>query len=139
MAFYLPMKITVQSSKAVKPGYGDGGGAPSVPTDIITLTVLDTVNFDQCISNLYFIRPPAAAPPSSNAVLEQGLAKALAAHRQWAVRFDVDADGGRAILLNDAGSSSWRPRPTSRSATWCRWCRRLSCCAYTPTATAPRS
>ena len=74
------MKITVQLSKAVKPSYGDGGGAPSVAPDIVTLTVLDKVNFNQYISNLYFFCPRTAAPP--NAVLEQGLAKALAARHR---------------------------------------------------------
>ncbi|RLM58765.1 hypothetical protein C2845_PM18G10980 [Panicum miliaceum] len=94
------------------------------PHHIISLTVLDNVNFDQYIFNLYFFRPPAAAP--SNAVLEQGLAKALAAHRRWAGRFGVDAEGDRAILINAPARGSWRPRPTSRSAAWCRLSRRLS-------------
>ncbi|KAF8749749.1 hypothetical protein HU200_012549 [Digitaria exilis] len=95
------MKITVQSSKAVKPTYGDGG-APSVAADTIKLTVLDKVNFDQYISTLYFFSPQAAkAPP--NVILEQGLSKTLAVHREWAGRFGLDANGDRAILLNDEG------------------------------------
>ncbi|CAL4991644.1 unnamed protein product [Urochloa decumbens] len=95
------MKITVHSSKAVKPSYGDTGSAPTAATDTVTLTAFDKVNFDQYISFLYFFSPQVASPP--NAVLEQGLAKALAVHRHWAGRFGVDANGDRAIILNDAG------------------------------------
>jgi hypothetical protein len=94
------MKITVQTSKAVKPAYGGGsGGAPSAAA--VPLTVFDKANFDQYISGINFFRPPA--PP--NAVLAAGLARALAEYREWAGRLViVDAAGSRVILLNDAGA-----------------------------------
>ncbi|KAJ1270164.1 hypothetical protein BS78_06G033600 [Paspalum vaginatum] len=38
-----------------------------------------------------------------NAALELGLSRALAARREWAGYFGVDANGNRAILLNNAG------------------------------------
>ncbi|RLM50352.1 hypothetical protein C2845_PMPSC049114 [Panicum miliaceum] len=46
---------------------------------------------------------PLTSSPSPCSTRGQGLAKALAAHRQWAGQFGVDDGGGRAILLNDAG------------------------------------
>ncbi|KAF8673334.1 hypothetical protein HU200_048893 [Digitaria exilis] len=95
------MKIAVESSKAVKPKYGNGG-APSMAADTVKLTVLDKVNFDQYISTLYFFSPQTAkAPPK--AILEQGISKTLAVHREWAGRFGLDANGDPAILLNDEG------------------------------------
>ncbi|KAL6890127.1 hypothetical protein ACP4OV_008890 [Aristida adscensionis] len=97
------MKITVQSSKAVKPVYGhvgDGGGSGVVLDDVVPLTVFDKVTFDQYVSGINFFRPPA--PPT--AVLEAGLARALAEYREWAGRLAVGAGGDRAILLNDAGA-----------------------------------
>ncbi|CAN6233610.1 unnamed protein product [Urochloa humidicola] len=97
------MKITVQSSKAIKPAYGSGGGsAPSATEDAaaIQLTVFDKVNYDLYISGINFFRPPS--PP--NAVLAAGLARALVEYREWAGRLGVDAGGRRAILLNDAGA-----------------------------------
>ncbi|CAN6274587.1 unnamed protein product [Urochloa humidicola] len=97
------MKITVQSSKAIKPAYGGGGGnAPSVTEDAaaIPLTVFDKVNYDLYISGINLFRPPS--PP--NAVLAAGLARALVEYREWAGRLGVDAGGRRAILLNDAGA-----------------------------------
>ncbi|PAN43351.1 hypothetical protein PAHAL_8G230100 [Panicum hallii] len=101
------MRITVQSSKAVKPAYGRGcngdhrsSGAFSFATaDFVPLTVLDKVAVDAYISRIYFFRPPAP----SNSVVEAGLAKALAEYREWAGRLGVDACGNRGILLNDAG------------------------------------
>ncbi|TVT98734.1 hypothetical protein EJB05_55964, partial [Eragrostis curvula] len=93
------MKITVQASKAVKPDFGNSNGAPSM-ADVVPLTVLDKVNFDQHISDIFFFHPPA---PSSH-ILEAGLAKALAVYREWAGRLGTNAKSGdRAILLNDAG------------------------------------
>nr|CAB3490310.1 unnamed protein product [Digitaria exilis] len=95
------MKIAVESAKAVKPKYGNGG-APSMAADTVKLTVLDKVNFDQYISTLYFFSPQTAkAPP--NAILEQGISQTLAVHREWAGRFGLDANGDPAILLNDEG------------------------------------
>ncbi|EAY95940.1 hypothetical protein EE612_026113 [Oryza sativa] len=93
------MKITVHSSKAVKPVYGDAVAAPST-ADVVPLSVFDRANFDTYVSVIYAFRPPAPA----NSVLEAGLAKALAEYREWAGRLGVDGDGDRAILLNDAGA-----------------------------------
>uniref|UniRef100_A0A0D9WAT6 Uncharacterized protein n=1 Tax=Leersia perrieri TaxID=77586 RepID=A0A0D9WAT6_9ORYZ len=95
------MKITVHSSKAVKPDYAAVGvDTPGTTSDVVPLTVFDKANFDTYISVIYAFRPPAP----SNAVLEAGLAKALVEYREWAGRLGVDGDGNRAILLNDAGA-----------------------------------
>jgi len=66
------MKITVQSSKAIRPARGGaGGGAPSTAADAaIPLTVFDKANYDLNISGITFFRLPA--PP--NAALAAGLA-----------------------------------------------------------------
>uniref|UniRef100_I1PQL8 Uncharacterized protein n=1 Tax=Oryza glaberrima TaxID=4538 RepID=I1PQL8_ORYGL len=93
------MKITVHSSKAVKPAYGPGE-FPTTTGDVVPLTVFDKANFDTYISVIYAYRPPAPA----NAALEAGLAKALIEYREWAGRLGVDGDGNRAILLNDGGA-----------------------------------
>ncbi|PUZ47476.1 hypothetical protein GQ55_7G167900 [Panicum hallii var. hallii] len=93
------MKITVHSSKAVRPDYG-AGRAPFAAAGAVPLTVFDRASFDQYISGISFFRPPA--PPT--AVLEAGLARALAEYREWAGRLGADARGGRAILLDDAGA-----------------------------------
>ncbi|KAM3370649.1 hypothetical protein ACQJBY_018159 [Aegilops geniculata] len=94
------MKITVHSSKPVKPDYGVCGVAPASTADVVPLTVLDKANFDTYISVIYAFRAPA--PP--NAVLEAGLARALVDYREWAGRLGVDPNGERAIMLNDAGA-----------------------------------
>ncbi|XP_062182965.1 agmatine coumaroyltransferase-2-like [Phragmites australis] len=96
------MKITVQSSKPVKPTYvsSRGGGVPSAVAEAVLLTVFDKVNYNQYISGINFFRPPV--PP--NAVLEAGLARALAEYREWAGRLGVDANDSRVILLNNAGA-----------------------------------
>ncbi|KAG2575454.1 agmatine coumaroyltransferase-2-like [Panicum virgatum] len=93
------MKITVQSSKAVKPAY-PGGEAPAGAPGVVPLTVLDKANFDTYISVIYAFRPPAPG----NAALEAGLARVLVEYREWAGRLGVDAQGNRAILLNDEGA-----------------------------------
>jgi hypothetical protein len=91
------MKITVQSSKAVKPAGGGGATAP----DVVPLSVFDKVNFETYVSVIYVFRPPT--PP--NAALEAGLAKALAEYPEWAGRLGVDErTGGRAILLTGEGA-----------------------------------
>ncbi|OEL31859.1 Agmatine coumaroyltransferase-2 [Dichanthelium oligosanthes] len=94
------MKITVQSSKAVKPEYGADAAPFAAAGAAVPLTVFDKASFDEYISGINFFRPPA--PP--NAVLEAGLARALAEYREWAGRLGADAGGSRAILLNDAGA-----------------------------------
>ncbi|KAL6654164.1 hypothetical protein ACP70R_007629 [Stipagrostis hirtigluma subsp. patula] len=88
------MKITVQFSKLIKPVYN---GGPPPAADIVPLSVFDNVTLDKHVSGVYFFHPPAPA----SAVLEAGLAKALAVYREWAGRL---ASGNRAILLNDAGA-----------------------------------
>ncbi|KAK3120501.1 hypothetical protein QOZ80_9AG0688750 [Eleusine coracana subsp. coracana] len=94
------MKITVHSSKTIKPLYRNDGHAPSTPPEAVPLTVFDKATFDQRISAMNFFRPPS---PSTTA-LESGLARVLAACRVWAGRLDVDpTTGNRVILLSDAG------------------------------------
>ncbi|CAL4991615.1 unnamed protein product [Urochloa decumbens] len=94
------MKITVQSSKSIKPSYYSSGGSALSAAAAIPLTVFDKVNYDLYISGINFFRPPS--PP--NAVLAAGLARALAEYREWAGRLGFDAAGRRAILLNDTGA-----------------------------------
>lgn len=91
------MKITVHSSKAVKPEYGACGVAPGCTADVVPLTVLDKANFDTYISVIYAFHAPA--PP--NAVLEAGLGRALVDYREWAGRLGVDAsdDGPEELML----------------------------------------
>ncbi|CAO2201125.1 unnamed protein product [Urochloa humidicola] len=97
------MKITVLSSKSVKPDYR-GGAAPNTTT-IIPLTVFDLISSDDYMFGIHAFHPPS--PPT--AALEAGLAKALSEFREWAGRLVADpnpdpATGGRrGILLNDAG------------------------------------
>lgn len=58
------------------------------------------MSYDEYVTGLCAFHPPAPA----NDVLVAGLAKALAEYREWAGRLGVDADGNRAIVLNDAGA-----------------------------------
>ncbi|KAM3244939.1 hypothetical protein ACQJBY_056335 [Aegilops geniculata] len=96
------MKITVQSSKSIKPDYG--GHRPVSPpftTNVVPLSVFDKANLDTQVSVIYAFHPPA--PP--NGALEAGHARALVEYREFAGRLARDADGSRrAILLNDAGA-----------------------------------
>ncbi|XP_048536685.1 agmatine coumaroyltransferase-2-like [Triticum urartu] len=96
------MKITVQSSKSIKPDYGGHRPvAPPFTTNVVPLSVFDKANLDTQVSVIYAFHPPA--PP--NGVLEAGLARALVEYREFAGRLARDADGSRrAILLNDAGA-----------------------------------
>uniref|UniRef100_A0A8R7PM44 Agmatine coumaroyltransferase-2 n=1 Tax=Triticum urartu TaxID=4572 RepID=A0A8R7PM44_TRIUA len=87
------MKITVQSSKSVKPDYGKDGSAGG---NVIPLSVFDRVNYDEYIFYVYAFHPPA--PPS--VALEAALARALAAYPEWAGRLGA----GPAIVLCDAGA-----------------------------------
>uniref|UniRef100_A0ACD5UX54 Uncharacterized protein n=1 Tax=Avena sativa TaxID=4498 RepID=A0ACD5UX54_AVESA len=91
------MEVTVQSSKLVKPDYGDRVAGSS---DVIPLSVFDKVSYDEYITGLCAF-PPTPLP---NHVLEAGLAKALAEYREWAGRLGSDAAGNRAIVLDDAGA-----------------------------------
>lgn len=95
------MKITVRSSKSIKPDYGSGHLMAPATANVVPLTVFDKANFDMHVSVIYAFHPPAP----SHDVLEAGLAKALADYREWAGRLTLDANGKRcAILLNDAGA-----------------------------------
>ncbi|XP_039855223.1 agmatine coumaroyltransferase-2-like [Panicum virgatum] len=93
------MKITVLSSKAVKPDYG-GGDTPAAAA-FVPLTVFDLISFDDYMFGIHAFHPPS--PPA--AALEAGLARALAEYREWAGRLHAEAaTGRRGILLNDAGA-----------------------------------
>ncbi|GJN04856.1 hypothetical protein PR202_ga22433 [Eleusine coracana subsp. coracana] len=92
------MKITVQFSKVAKPT--KGASAPPTATNSIPLTVFDTVTYGKHVSGIYYFHPPALP----NAVLEMGLAEAMAVYCKWAGRLGSDVNGNRAILLNDAGA-----------------------------------
>ncbi|CAO2149680.1 unnamed protein product [Urochloa humidicola] len=102
------MKITVHSSKSVKPAYVTSGGSTNNPaagsSNLIPLTVFDEVNHDEYVPGIFAFHPPV--PPV--ATLEAGLAKMLAEYRHWAGRLVAVDDAGssskRAILLNDAGA-----------------------------------
>uniref|UniRef100_J3N9K0 Uncharacterized protein n=1 Tax=Oryza brachyantha TaxID=4533 RepID=J3N9K0_ORYBR len=83
------MDITVHSSKCVKPAYAyAGAGDAPAAADVVPLTVFDKVNFDMYISAIYAFRSPV--PP--NAVLEAGLAKALAEYRETVHSPDVEVN-----------------------------------------------
>ncbi|KAL0436974.1 UNVERIFIED_CONTAM: Agmatine coumaroyltransferase-2 [Sesamum radiatum] len=90
------MKVKIGSSKLVKPFYE--GNAPSI-TDYTPLSVFDKVTYDQHVAVIYAYNPPTP----SNATIELGLRKALAAYREWAGRLGRDGNGEPIILLNDEG------------------------------------
>ncbi|KAL6874016.1 hypothetical protein ACP4OV_014098 [Aristida adscensionis] len=105
------MEIIVRSTKSVKPAYG-GSDTPATgaAAAVVPLTVFDEANYDEYISGIQAFHPPASPP---NAVLEAGLAAALAEYREWAGRLVAGAGAGagagrgrgrRGILLNDAGA-----------------------------------
>ncbi|CAN6372965.1 unnamed protein product [Urochloa humidicola] len=100
------MKITVHSSKSVKPAYSSAATSTDTPaggtSNLIPLTVFDEVNHDEYVPGIFAFHPPT--PPI--AVLEAGLAKMLAEYRHWAGRLVAmhASSGKRAILLNDAGA-----------------------------------
>ncbi|TVU36099.1 hypothetical protein EJB05_18015, partial [Eragrostis curvula] len=100
------MKISVQSTKAVKPAYA-GGVAPGTTADAIPLTVLDKANFDTYISVIYAFRPSAGA----------GQRGARGRARQGPGRVPRVGHGNRAIMLSSPtrARGSWRRQPTSRS------------------------
>ncbi|RLM58205.1 hypothetical protein C2845_PM18G10990 [Panicum miliaceum] len=96
------MKITVHSSKPVKPAYGPAEAPPPAAGAVVPLTVFDEVNHDEYVPGVFAFHPPA--PPA--AALEAGLARMLAEYRERAGRLvTLDAAAGRrAIALNDAGA-----------------------------------
>uniref|UniRef100_K3ZMD9 Uncharacterized protein n=1 Tax=Setaria italica TaxID=4555 RepID=K3ZMD9_SETIT len=80
------MKITVHSSKSVKPASSSGSGsstpAGSSKSKLIPLTVFDEANHDEYIPGIFVFHPPA--PPVD--ALEAGLTVMLAEYRHWAGR-----------------------------------------------------
>ncbi|KAF8694574.1 hypothetical protein HU200_038103 [Digitaria exilis] len=94
------MKITVHSSKVVKPAAyaGVDAAAAATTTTVIPLTAFDLISYDNYVSSIHAFHPPSP----TNAALEDALARVLAVYREWAGRLCV-ADGRRGILLNDAG------------------------------------
>ncbi|KAI3944226.1 hypothetical protein MKW98_016456 [Papaver atlanticum] len=67
----------------------------------VPLTVFDRLADDMHVPILYAYKPPNP----SNALLEQGIRKALSEYREWAGRFGEDDNGQTLILLNDEGMS----------------------------------
>nr|CAB3480494.1 unnamed protein product [Digitaria exilis] len=68
--------------------------------EVVPLTAFDEL-LNEYMSSIHAFYPPAL----SNAAMEEGLAKALAEHREWAGKLTADrSTGRRAILLNDAGA-----------------------------------
>ncbi|CAO2149693.1 unnamed protein product [Urochloa humidicola] len=100
------MKITIQSSKSIKPAYGSSiaRDAPTTTkSNVIPLSVFDEVSHNEYITGIFAFHPPAPAM----AALEAGLAKVLAEYRELAGRLVTDhtgCSGKRAILLNDNGA-----------------------------------
>lgn len=92
------MKIKRESSRLIKPDYGDDATGPL--TDLcLPLSPFDTVTYDGHIAVIYAFRPPNP----SNKTIEEGLRRTLAEYREWAGRFVEDEEGRRCILFNDAG------------------------------------
>ncbi|KAF8673546.1 hypothetical protein HU200_048629 [Digitaria exilis] len=93
------MKITVHSSKVVKPAAYAGVDAAATTT-VIPLTAFDLISYDNYVSSIHAFHPPSP----TNAALEDALSRVLAVYREWAGRLCVDPSGRRrGILLNDAG------------------------------------
>jgi shikimate O-hydroxycinnamoyltransferase len=90
------MKITIESSRIVKPTYN--GNAPSTNRHV-SLSVFDKVTFNAHIAVIYAFNPSTP----SNTDIEKGLSKVLAEYREWAGRLSEDAEGNPVILLNDHG------------------------------------
>nr|CAB3490115.1 unnamed protein product [Digitaria exilis] len=93
------MKITVHSSKVVKPAAYAGVDAAATTT-VIPLTAFDLISYDNYVSSIHAFHPPSP----TNAALEDALSRVLAVYREWAGRLCVDPSARRrGILLNDAG------------------------------------
>ena len=105
------MKITILSSKAVRPA------AAAASPEVMPLSVFDKANFDTYVFVVYAFRPPT--PP--NAALEAGLARALAAYREWAGRTRTPAPAPSSSPTRACSSS--RPPPTPRSTPPCSYAR----------------
>ncbi|KAF8751950.1 hypothetical protein HU200_012027 [Digitaria exilis] len=91
------MKITVHSSKLVKPASATNPSIASSTPDTIPLLVFDRVNCNTYVSVIYIFRAPT--PP--NAALESGLARALAHYREWAGRLTGRAPPTTIVLTDD--------------------------------------
>ncbi|MCL7049800.1 hypothetical protein MKW94_022756 [Papaver nudicaule] len=92
-----PVKIEQVSSKLLQPIYN--GDQPVSTTMSVPLTVFDRLAYDQYVPSLYAYKPPNP----SNALLQEGLRRALSEYREWAGRFGRDDDGQTVVLLNDEG------------------------------------
>ncbi|MCL7030824.1 hypothetical protein MKW94_026011 [Papaver nudicaule] len=92
-----PVKIEQVSSKLLQPIYN--GDQPVLTAMSVPLTVFDRLAYNQYVPSLYAYKPPNP----SNALLEQGLQRALSEYREWAGRFGKDDDGNVVVLLNDEG------------------------------------
>ncbi|XP_057805241.1 agmatine coumaroyltransferase-2-like [Salvia miltiorrhiza] len=90
------MKVKIENTRLVKPLYQ---GTTPRTSDYVPLSVFDKVTYNQHIAVIYAYNPPT----QSNAAIELGLRKALAAYRAWAGRFGEDSGGNPIILLNDGG------------------------------------
>ncbi|KAJ4769461.1 HXXXD-type acyl-transferase family protein [Rhynchospora pubera] len=91
------MKITIESSRVVKPTY-QNGNAPST-NNHVRLSVFDKVTYSTHIAVIYAFNPPTP----SNLAIEKGLSKVLSEYREWAGRLGEDKEGNPVILLNDQG------------------------------------
>ncbi|CAN6363403.1 unnamed protein product [Urochloa humidicola] len=99
------MKITIHSSKSVKPAYDSSiarNARTTTTSNVIPLTVFDEVNHNEYVTAIFAFHPPM--PPM--AALEAGVAEVLAEYHELAGRLVADTrrSGKRAILLNDNGA-----------------------------------
>ncbi|KAI3878340.1 hypothetical protein MKX03_021800 [Papaver bracteatum] len=93
------VEIQQVSKRLLQPIYN--GDQPISTTMFVPLAVFDRLADDMHVPILYAYKPPNP----SNALLEQGLRKALSEFREWAGRFSEDDNGQTIILLNDGGMS----------------------------------
>ncbi|KAJ3687110.1 hypothetical protein LUZ61_016274 [Rhynchospora tenuis] len=91
------MKITIKSSRVVKPTYNNKN-VPSTKHHV-RLSVFDKVTYSAHVAVIYAFNPPTP----SNIVIEKGLSKVLSEYREWAGRLGEDTEGNLVIFLNDQG------------------------------------
>ncbi|KAF3325191.1 agmatine coumaroyltransferase-2-like protein [Carex littledalei] len=93
------MKITIESSRLVKPNYNNGN-APST-NHHFRLSAFDKITYNIHFTNIYTFNPPTLI---SNIAIEEGLSKVLAEYREFAGRLGEDPDNGNSVIfLNDQG------------------------------------
>ncbi|XP_078149491.1 putrescine hydroxycinnamoyltransferase 3-like [Carex rostrata] len=93
------MKITIESSKLVKPAYNNGN-APST-NHHFRLSVFDKITYNIHVACIYAFNPPTLI---SNIAIEEGLSKVLSEYREFAGRLGEDPDNGHSVIfLNDQG------------------------------------